>query len=239
MNLSVVPGARPGTELLLLEDDPAIAQTVQFALQREGFRVEICGWLHEARARLSAGAPAAAILDVGLPDGSGLDLCRELRAGPLAHLPILMLSARSEEMDKVLGLELGADDYLAKPFSPRELVARVRALLRRAATPPPAAAVPAGLARAFVLEGEGSRVRFHGELLQLTRRELGLLLKLLEAPQRIHSRELLLDAVWGQDADSSDRTVDTHIKTLRAKLRALRPELDPIRTHRGLGYSLE
>lgn len=150
-----------------------------------------------------------------------------------------MLSARSEEMDKVLGLELGADDYLAKPFSPRELVARVRALLRRAATPPPAAAAPVGLAQAFVLEGEGSRVRFHGELLQLTRRELGLLLKLLEAPQRIHSRELLLDAVWGQDADSSDRTVDTHIKTLRAKLRALRPELDPIRTHRGLGYSLE
>ncbi|MFN3809535.1 MAG: two-component system response regulator CreB [Roseateles asaccharophilus] len=239
MNPDVVPGARPGTQLLLLEDDPAIAQTVQFALQREGFHVEICGWLHEARARLSAGAPAAAILDVGLPDGSGLDLCRELRAGPLAHLPILMLSARSEEMDKVLGLELGADDYLAKPFSPRELVARVRALLRRAATPPPAAAAPAGLAQAFVLEGEGSRLRFHGELLQLTRRELGLLLKLLEAPQRIHSRELLLDAVWGQDADSSDRTVDTHIKTLRAKLRALRPELDPIRTHRGLGYSLE
>ncbi|HEX2012834.1 MAG TPA: two-component system response regulator CreB [Roseateles sp.] len=221
--------------LLLLEDDPAIAQTVQFALEREGFRVESCGWLQEARARLAQGGIAAAILDVGLPDGSGLDLCRELRAGPLARLPILMLSARSEEMDKVLGLELGADDYLAKPFSPRELVARLRALLRRAQAPPPAAAAPT----AFVVEGEGSRVRFHGELLNLTRRELGLLLQLLAAPQRIHSREALLDAVWGQDADSADRTVDTHIKTLRAKLRAVWPEPDPIRTHRGLGYSLE
>ncbi|WP_249937168.1 two-component system response regulator CreB [Roseateles sp. DAIF2] len=219
--------------LLLLEDDPAIAQTVQFALEREGFAVEPCGWLQEARMRLARGGIAAAILDVGLPDGSGLDLCRELRAGPQARLPILMLSARSEEMDKVLGLELGADDYLAKPFSPRELVARVRALLRRAA-PQPADPAPA-----FVVEGAGSRVRFHGELLSLTRRELGLLLKLLDAPQRIHSRELLLDAVWGQDADSADRTVDTHIKTLRAKLRAVRPEPDPIRTHRGLGYSLE
>lgn len=230
--------ARATPELLLLEDDPAIAQTVQFALQREGFQIRVCAWLHEARSQLKLSAPAAVILDIGLPDGSGLDLCRELRAGPLAHLPVLMLSARSEEMDKVLGLELGADDYLAKPFSPRELVARVRALLRRAALPALSAS-PVGLAQAFVVEGQGSRVRFHGELLNLTRRELGLLLKLLEAPQRIHSRELLLDAVWGQDADSSDRTVDTHIKTLRAKLRAQQPELDPIRTHRGLGYSLE
>ena len=226
--------------LLLLEDDPAIAQTVQFALEREGFAVEISGWLQQARERLARGGLEAAILDVGLPDGSGLDLCRELRAGPgpLARLPVLMLSARSEEMDKVLGLELGADDYLAKPFSPRELVARVRALLRRAQAPVAAAASIAA-APSFVVEGEGSRVRFHGELLQLTRRELGLLLKLLAAPQRIHSREALLDAVWGQDADSADRTVDTHIKTLRAKLRAVRPEPDPIRTHRGLGYSLE
>ncbi len=221
--------------LLLLEDDPAIADTVVFALQREGYAVEHRSWLAEARERLhQAPAPALLILDIGLPDGHGLDLCRELRAGPLRHLPVIVLSARSEEMDRVLGLELGADDYLAKPFSPRELVARVRALLRRAqAAPAPVPASPSG----FVVDG--SRVRLDGALLNLTKLELGLLLKLLGAPQRIHSRDALLDAVWGTSADSGDRTVDTHIKTLRAKLREAAPTRDPIKTHRGLGYSLE
>ena len=223
--------------ILLLEDDPAIAQTIQFALQREGFAVEHCAWLQQAREQLATRLPELLILDVGLPDGNGLDLCRELRqsGGPGQHLPLIVLSARSEEWDRVLGLELGADDYLAKPFSPRELVARVRALLRRAATPPAAPIRESG----FVIEAEGSRIRFHGQLLELTRRELGLLKRLLAAPTRIHTRESLLDAVWGNEAESADRTVDTHIKTLRAKLRAVRPELDPIRTHRGLGYSIE
>ncbi|HEV6965518.1 two-component system response regulator CreB [Roseateles sp.] len=220
--------------ILLLEDDPAIADTVAFALRREGFEVEHRAWLAEARERLRAGpAPQLLVLDIGLPDGHGLDLCRELRASGLshlAHLPVIVLSARSEEMDRVLGLELGADDYLAKPFSPRELVARVRALLRRAQAAP--AAAPG-----FVVDG--SRVRLDGQLLNLTKLELGLLLRLLQAPQRIHSRETLLDAVWGTSADSGDRTVDTHIKTLRAKLREAAPTRDPIKTHRGLGYSLE
>ncbi|WP_077035742.1 two-component system response regulator CreB [Pelomonas sp. KK5] len=216
-------------ELLLLEDDPAIAQTLRFALEREGFALRHCAWLHEARAALAERLPDLLILDVGLPDGNGLDLCRELQG----RRPVLVLSARGEEFDRVLGLELGADDYMVKPFSPRELVARVRALLRRANAPVPVAQT------GFVIEAEGSRIRFHGSLLELTRRELGLLKCLLAAPARIHSREVLLDAVWGQDADSTDRTVDTHIKTLRAKLRAVRPESDPIRTHRGLGYSLE
>jgi two-component system catabolic regulation response regulator CreB len=221
--------------ILLLEDDPAIAQTIVFALQRDGFAVQHCAWLQQAREQLAARLPELLILDIGLPDGNGLDLCRELRSGggAAARLPLIVLSARSEEWDRVLGLELGADDYLAKPFSPRELVARVRALLRRSSVQ------PAGDEEGFVIEAEGSRIRFHGELLELTRRELGLLKRLLAAPTRIHSRESLLDAVWGNEADSSDRTVDTHIKTLRAKLRAVRPELDPIRTHRGLGYSLE
>lgn len=220
------------TAILLLEDDPAIADTVAFALRREGFAVEACGWLAEARERLRAApAPELLILDIGLPDGHGLDLCRELRAGPLKTLPVIVLSARSDEMDRVLGLELGADDYLAKPFSPRELVARVRALLRRAQ------AAPAPATAGFAVDG--ARVRLDGQLLNLTKLELGLLLKLLAAPQRIHSREALLDAVWGASADSGDRTVDTHIKTLRAKLREAAPTRDPIKTHRGMGYSLE
>ncbi|WP_184297020.1 two-component system response regulator CreB [Roseateles oligotrophus] len=218
--------------ILLLEDDPAIAHTLCFALEREGFAVEHKSWLHEARSSLAASPPDLALLDLGLPDGNGLDLCRELRQQG-SRLPLLILSARAEEWDRVLGLELGADDYLAKPFSPRELVARVRALLRRAG--PAQTKQAAG----FVLEADGLQVRFRGQVLPLTRRELGLLRHLLAAPSRIHSREALLDAVWGQSAESLDRTVDTHIKTLRAKLRAAAPELDPIRTHRGLGYSIE
>jgi two-component system catabolic regulation response regulator CreB len=224
--------------ILLLEDDPAIAATVAFALQREGFEVEHAPLAGVARRSAQAAVPALAILDVGLPDGNGLDLCREWRQGgspALRALPVLMLTARAEELDRVVGLELGADDYLTKPFSPRELVARVRALLRRAAlvpAPPPAAGL-------FELDADGQRIRFAGEWLALTRLEFGLLRALLRAPGRIRSRAALLDEVWGSDGEATDRTVDTHVKTLRAKLRAVRPELEPIATHRGMGYSLE
>jgi len=231
-----------GATLLLLEDDPAIARTVAYAFEREGFVVHHVLLVREAAERLAAPRHpyAAAIFDVGLPDGSGLDLCRQLRqsGGHGASLPIVMLTARSEELDRVLGLELGADDYLTKPFSPRELVARVRALLRRAALPP-AGAAPTAPEPALVYDKASQRVR-HGEAwLPLTRLELGLMEVLLRHPGRIWPRDALLDAVWGQDADSSDRTVDTHIKTLRAKLREACGGLDPIVTHRGLGYALD
>jgi two-component system, OmpR family, catabolic regulation response regulator CreB len=228
------------SRILLLEDDPAIAGTVAFALQREGFAVEHVLLTGAARLSVAGAMPALAILDVGLPDGSGLDLCREWRqsgSDALRALPVLMLTARAEELDRVVGLELGADDYLTKPFSPRELVARVRALLRRAALAPPAAQVPeAGL---FELDADGQRIRFAGQWLALTRLEFGLLRALLRTPGRIRSRDTLLDEVWGTDGDATDRTVDTHVKTLRAKLRAVRPELEPIATHRGMGYSLD
>jgi two-component system catabolic regulation response regulator CreB len=226
--------------ILLLEDDPAIAGTVAFALQREGFGVEHVLLLGAARASVAAARPALAILDVGLPDGSGLDLCREWRQSGvdgLRALPILMLTARGEELDRVVGLELGADDYLTKPFSPRELVARVRALLRRAALSPPAE--PARAAGLFELDTDGQRIRFSGQWLALTRLEFGLLRALLRTPGRIRSRDALLDEAWGADGDATDRTVDTHVKTLRAKLRAVRPDLEPIATHRGMGYSLD
>jgi two-component system catabolic regulation response regulator CreB len=230
--------------LLLLEDDPAIAQTVVYALTREGFEVEHVELVQAAHARLTAAEQgySAAILDVGLPDGNGLDLCRLLRrqSGALAALPIIMLTARSEELDRVLGLELGADDYLTKPFSPRELCARVRALLRRAGLPNGGMNHEASAGKPTLInDPDGQRIRWGDTWLPLTRRELGLLQVLMKSPGRIWPREDLLDRVWGQDADSTDRTVDTHIKTLRAKLREAGANPDLIVTHRGLGYALD
>ena len=221
-------------KVLLLEDDPAIARTVIYALERDGFKVRHCLLLGDARRALRAGAFDLLVLDVGLPDGSGLDLCRDVRA---RHpTPILLLSARDEEIDRVLGLELGADDYVSKPFSPRELVARVKALLRRSTmTFTPASSAPGG----FDVDIAGQRILLHGVPLALTRREFRLLSVLLRSPGRIHSREQLLEAAWGDDSDSADRTVDTHIKTLRAKLRQADPTGECIVTHRGMGYSVE
>lgn len=229
--------------ILLLEDEPAIASAIAFALEREGFGLTHCPLVRDARREIAAQPFDAVVLDVGLPDGSGLDLCRDLRASPVtALLPILMLSARSEELDRVLGLELGADDYVAKPFSPRELVARIRALLRRSAKNHAFEALAsvdsAQTAINFVVNTAGQRIRFKGQLLDLTRREYGLLATLLHGAGRIYPREFLLNTVWGQDADSTDRTVDTHIKTLRAKLRAAGADGDCIVTHRGMGYSM-
>ena len=230
--------------LLLVEDDPAIARTAAYALEREGFAVDHVSLIRDARQRLSSSAAAttpryaAAILDIGLPDGSGLDLCRDLRQH--STLPLIILSARGEEMDRVLGLELGADDYLAKPFSPRELCARVRSLLRRSAlAPAPVPAAPEPSPALIEHDPADKRLRLAGVPLKLTRREQGLLLVLLRRPGRVWSREQLLAEVWGDDIESTDRTVDTHIKTLRAKLRELRPDLELIVTHRGMGYSLE
>ncbi|RYF39198.1 MAG: response regulator, partial [Comamonadaceae bacterium] len=151
---------------------------------------------------------------------------------------VLMLSAHGEEIDRVLGLELGADDYVSKPFSPRELLARVRSLLRRSRmpTPPPSAT---GHSASFVVDTAGQCVLYAGKPLPLTRREFGLLSALLRQPGRIRSRDELLSAVWGADTDSSDRTVDTHIKTLRAKLQDAAAGEDFIITHRGMGYAFK
>lgn len=232
-------------KVLLVEDDPAIARSIVFALERGGLTVMHSLLLSDARRQLAVRAFELLILDVGLPDGNGLDFCRELRASPVyAGLPVLMLSAHGEEIDRVLGLELGADDYVTKPFSPRELLARVRGMLRRAQRP--AAAPVSGLVAGqvcaygcFELDIAGQRVSLHGKALTLTRREYGLLADLLQHQGRIRSRDALLTAVWGNDSDSTDRTVDTHIKTLRAKLQELAAAQDCIVTHRGMGYSID
>ena len=221
-------------EILLVEDEPAIADTLIYSLTAAGCTVHHAATLALARAALARSIPALVVLDLGLPDGSGLDLCREIRR--VSEVPILMLTAKSDEVDRIVGLELGADDYVTKPFSPREVVLRIKTILRRSHVSP---ATTASAPSAHVFEQEGDRAKFAGVWLDLTRRELHLLQRLLSAPGRIYSRDALLDLVWGQDAESMERTVDTHIKTLRAKLRNIDPTRELIVTHRGLGYSLQ
>lgn len=233
-------------KLLLLEDDPAIARTVAYALERDGLTVTHSLLVHDARQQLQRARFDLLVLDVGLPDGSGLDLLRDVRGAPTtAALPVLMLSAHGEEIDRVLGLELGADDYLTKPFSPRELAARVKALLRRTGhgngkgNGHAAAATAASATGLFHDDEPGQRISLRGHPLPLTRREYRLLSHLLRGAGRIHSRDALLAAAWGDDSESTDRTVDTHIKTLRAKLREVDPGREYISTHRGMGYCLD
>ena len=233
-----MPGLAPSTDapqVLLLEDDPAIARTICYALQREGITVTHSLLIADARQQWASRSFDALLMDVGLPDGNGLDWCRELRSGG-SIAPVLVLSARGEEMDKILGLELGADDYLTKPFSPRELLARMRALLRRSRQFQPAAQSPP--AQALQIDEQGQRALIHSQTLDLTRREFQLLQCLSRSAGRILSREHLLEQIWGLHSESTDRTVDTHIKTLRAKLRECLPGHELITTHRGLGYSL-
>lgn len=234
-------------QVLLLEDDPAIAHMARYALERENFAVDHVTLVRDAHLKLMEGASAtyaAAILDVGLPDGNGLGICRSVRAltDHRAMLPIIMLTARTEEIDRVLGLELGADDYVSKPFSPRELCARLKALLRRSqshVTTQPSSSHVQSTQDDLVCDEHKQRAEYRGQTLNLTRRELGLLKTLLQHPGRIWSRDALLDAVWGTDADSTDRTVDTHIKTLRAKLKEAGCHSDLIGTHRGMGYAID
>lgn len=227
--------------ILVVEDEAAIAETITYALQTEGF---VPVWKTTGADALAAAAEqpvALVVLDVGLPDMSGFDVCRELqRAG---RVPVIFLTARSSEVDKIVGLELGADDYVAKPFSPRELSARVRAVLRRTReeNAPVALTPPAhGRARFGIWQHDEARCRisYRGFPLELTRNEYRLLAALIVAPGRVFNRDQLMTAAWDDPGASLDRTVDAHIKTLRAKLRTVAPEHDPIVTHRGLGYSL-
>ena len=226
--------------ILIVEDEPGIADTLQYALRTEGFEPAWVQTGEEALVDALARPPTLVILDVGLPDTSGFEVFRRLRA--MSDVPVVFLTARSDEIDRVVGLELGADDYIAKPFSPRELVARVRSILRRASRPGatngPTATPPAS-APAPVQVDEGRRqIRFYGRALELSRYEFGLMQTLASRPGHVFSRDALLNRVWGDATESLDRTVDAHVKTLRAKLKLVAPQLEPIRTHRGTGYAL-
>jgi two-component system catabolic regulation response regulator CreB len=229
--------------ILIVEDEPGIADTLQYALRTEGFEPHWCATGEDALANARAAPPALVILDVGLPDASGFDVFRRLRE--TSDVPVVFLTARSDEIDRVVGLELGADDDIATPFSPRELVARVRGVLRRAGRPAAAAASSSSAPSATIASGpivvdEGPmQVRYYGRALELSRYEFGLVKTLATRPGHVFTREALLDRVWGGDSESMDRTVDAHVKTLRAKMKQVAPGLEPIRTLRGSGYALE
>lgn len=218
--------------ILVVEDEAAIAETIVYALQTEGFTPVWKTTGREALAALAGTPVALVVLDVGLPDMSGFDVCREMQRS--GKVPIIFLTARSSEVDKIVGLELGADDYLAKPFSPRELTARVRAVLRRSNGTAAVMAGPTGWSH----DEARCRISYHGKGLDLTRNEYRLLGALLASPGRVFNRDQLMAAAWDDPGAALDRTVDAHIKTLRAKLREAVPGADPIVTHRGLGYSL-
>lgn len=224
--------------ILIVEDEPAIADTLLYAFKTEGFDPEWCATGRAGLAALAAKPFALVVLDVGLPDGSGFEVCKELRRR--SAVPVIFLTARNAELDRVLGLELGGDDYLVKPFSPRELTARVKAVLRRTGPGQPVPDAPAARSATTTLDVDDERcvIRYHGAALDLTRYEFRLLRMLAAKPGRVYSREQLMAVVWEDPGASLDRTVDAHIKTVRAKLRAIAPEADLIQTHRGLGYSL-
>jgi two-component system catabolic regulation response regulator CreB len=219
--------------ILVVEDEPSIRDAIQYAIESDGCEVACCGTGGDALSRLDAAEFDLVVLDIGLPDINGFDVCKRLRKR--YTLPVLFLTARSDEIDRVVGLEIGGDDYVTKPFSPRELSARVRAILRR--TRGGAASAQQGVL--FEIDEERVVIRYRGAPLDLSRIEYRLLCALLAKPGRVFSRAQLMDAAWEEPEASMERTVDTHIKSLRAKLRAVHAEDDPIRTHRGFGYSLE
>lgn len=221
--------------ILIIEDEQAIADTLIYALQTEGFRTTHCLLGRQGLEIATADAVDLIVLDIGLPDINGFDVCRELRR--TSERPVLFLTARGDEIDRILGLELGGDDYVVKPFSPREVAVRVRRILHR--QPMAADRAPIDDANPFEHDPAGRAIRYRGQRLELTRYEYDLLATLIGAPGRVFTRAQLMQKIWVHPEHSLERTVDTHVKTLRAKLRAIHPGAEPIRTHRGLGYALD
>ncbi len=229
--------------LLMIDDDTRLSTMVGDYLRAAGFEVEVAGTLAAGRQRLLAGPALASstafdalVLDLMLPDGDGLDLCRELRAEPRTRqLPLLMLTARGEPMDRIVGLELGADDYLPKPFEPRELLARIKALLRRAA---PASASADELLRFGRLEVDlGARLaRVDGKPCDLTSHQFELLVVLAQSPGRVLSRDQIMDALKGHPMEAFDRSIDVHISRIRALIEDDPKEPRRVLTVRGAGY---
>ena len=220
--------------ILIVEDESVIADTLQYALNADGFNSNWVTTGQEALAILPGQEIELVILDIGLPDTNGLELLKEIRK--LSDIPVVFLTARNSEIDRVVGLEIGADDYVTKPFSPREVVARVKAILKRMGQKEPAATA---CTRRFQVDSGAARITFSGHPLTLTKAEYILLRTLLGRPGMVFSRAQLMQSIWQHPHPSDERTIDTHIKALRAKIRAIDSQAEPIITHRGLGYSIE
>ncbi|HEY6200884.1 MAG TPA: two-component system response regulator CreB [Candidatus Binatia bacterium] len=220
--------------ILVVEDEPAITETIQYALETDGFETVCVATGKPVPSLLEEQPIDLIVLDIGLPDVSGVELCKELRE---SHpVPVIFLTARKDEIDRVVGLEIGADDYIVKPFSPRELSARIRAVLRRVQKQP--AAPQPSPTRGFRIDDSRRRITYCGAPLDLSRYEYNLLKVLVLRPGHVFSRDQLMDLAWEVPEASMDRTVDAHIKNIRIKLKAVTPEIDPVVTHRGIGYSL-
>jgi len=221
--------------ILIVEDEKEIADTLTYALSSESFAPIWVADGAQALATLKQQNVHLCILDVGLPDSNGFELLKAIRQSG-SDVPVMFLTARAEEIDRIVGLEIGADDYVCKPFSPREVVTRVKVILKRTAKTPDA--VPSK-SKAFEHTPEHRLIRFEGHALDLTRAEYELMITFLSQPSRVFSRRQLIEAIWSNNHPSDDRAIDTHIKTLRAKLKPRNPHKDFIVTHRGFGYSFE
>ena len=218
--------------ILIVEDEPAIVDNIQYALETDGFETICFSEGKNALDCLKREDVDLIVLDIGLPDINGFELCKDIRKR--TDTPVIFLTARTEEVDRIVGLEIGADDYITKPFSPRELTARIKAVLRRT-----------GLVkenqsqnRVFDVDESRRRVTYLGKPLELSRYEFNILKTFISSPGHIFTRDRLMDMAWEEPEASLDRTVDAHIKNIRAKLRSVEPGIDPIITHRGIGYSL-
>ena len=220
------------TRILVVDDEPDLLELVRINLSQAGFEVETAETGEDGISRARSNRPDLLVLDVMLPDLPGTEVCRRIRADrDLAGLPILMLTARSEEVDRIVGFELGVDDYVTKPFSPRELTLRVQAILRRARPEPLEASVMRQ--GTIELDPERHRCKVDGTSVSLTAKEFQLLATLMARPGRVFSREQLLDRVWGSDITVTLRTIDTHMKRLREKLGS---SAERVETVRGVGY---
>jgi len=219
--------------ILIIEDEPDIRKTLEYNLSREGFDVVCASSLSEGKESIEADKFSLILLDLMLPDGSGLDLCRELKADPKKNLtPIIILTAKDDEVDKVVGFELGADDYVTKPFSVRELILRVKAVLKRGNVKSENLEVQRQFGD-LVIDVDSHEVFVNNDPVILTALEFKLLRQLVDRRGRVQSRDQLLSDVWGYSADVTTRTVDTHIKRLREKLGAMGKY---VQTIRGVGY---
>jgi len=220
-------------QILVVDDEPDIVELVRFNLTQAGFDVDTAATGDEALDQVRRNTPDLVVLDILLPDRSGTEVCREIRSDPkISDLPVIMLTARGEEVDRVVGFELGADDYVTKPFSPRELILRIQAVLRRPRHEPEEKRSLLRHGR-LCLDLERHRCHVEEEEIDLTAKEFGLLEALMTRQGRVMSREQLLDEVWGSDVNVTTRTIDTHLKRLREKL-GLASDL--IHTVRGVGY---